>query len=66
MYKGISYVQIQLKPSKIPANGNTCIYCIAYSDISLCDAICSQCKMQHVFAIKKPKYKSYMVGHAND
>ena len=49
-YGGQSYRQVHL--SKLPPSpvvGNTCYWCVAYSDMRLCDAICGHCKLEHVF-----------------
>lgn len=55
-YGNQTYRQVSIHKLPPPViTGDTCYWCVAYSDLTLCNAICMYCKEEFVFIKKKPQ-----------
>ena len=48
-YGGQAYRQVPTHKLPPPPVDDTCYWCVAYSDMKLCDAVCGHCKLNHVY-----------------
>jgi len=52
---GSVYRQVQTSKLPHPPVDDTCYWCVAFSNMRLCDAICGYCKQDHVFIKKEAR-----------